>query len=117
MSQLLWCESCGIEMKKEEGSRRVWEGEELYPGGPKESDEYERIVWGRAKRPTEQRYMLVNCQPFPMPTDHYICDQCGRAITPGSFCLGQTIWKAARVEPSPWEDDFLERAPHDSPKQ
>lgn len=101
MSRRLWCAECGDRNQKLDGTRIVYERtppEEGYPGDPAE---YERVKWGRARRPRLERAYLV-------PLEFYICDGCNARIDPGARAMAWTLWREDMPTPPDWEWEYLE---------
>jgi hypothetical protein len=98
----LLCESCGNSKHKLTGVRM------LYAGGGGEPSEYERVIWGRARKAqSDQRVRYIS-------DFHYDCDLCNAPIRPGDRCMTWTVWVEDRAwregdEPAWWEDEYLER--------
>jgi hypothetical protein len=106
----LLCEGCGIQKAKQPGVRRIYVGK---LGG--EPDEWERIIWGRAREPqTSQRYIRAGDTTITLAPGQYDCDFCNAPIKPGERCVAWSAWVEGRSfsegdEPAVWEDDFLVR--------
>lgn len=99
----LQCENCAGD-KLKAGRREAMAATKMEPA------EWERVVWGVARIPTEaQRTAYFNGSPVGMSLAQFDCDYCSAAIVPGQRVAAWTVWKEGDPEPPAWEDEYLIR--------
>lgn len=105
----LWCSDCGEQGHKVAGTRMVYEAHPATKEDPAEPAEYERVTWGKARTPDPaERFVRMNDEILPVPTEFYICDGCNAPISPGDRCMAWSVWGDPMPEPPAWEQEYIE---------